>query len=309
MATYRLWPATSGPGAATADTENYSLGVEFSVSSASEFTGWYWWARTAATITVSLYEVTSATTGTLVNQVTGVTIAAPLGEWKYIPVVLPTTLTIGTRYRAVVTSSTNNFYSSTANYWTSGAGSAGITNGILTGHNVSDTTGNDQGSFIIGASPAFPTSAFNGTNYWIDVEINDAATPQEGSLAFTMTRNVTIDGKRNPVGSLAMFMQRTFTCTGKRVAQGSLNFTMTRNVSITGGAVKAGSVSMSMTRIFTITGQHPADVLPPAPGNTRSDVEYNYQQFTTVGEPDPLTMLDYFKLNEPDQSKLNRPPE
>lgn len=308
MAVYRLWPATNGPGVATSDTENYTLGVEFYVTSAAQFTGWRFWCNTASTVTFSLYQVDSATTGTLVGQVSNVSLAAPLGEWKYQALAMPVNLTINQRYRAVITSSTDNFYSATGAYWTSGAGSAGITNGILVAPNTSDTTGADQGSFIVGASPTFPTSGFNGSNYWIDPEVSDTETAKQGAINLTMTRSVVIDGARSPVGSLNSSMTRTFTCEGKRPAVGSVSFSMNRNVSITGGLVKAGSVSMTMSRMLSITGQHPFEPEPPAPGNTRSDKEYNHQQWLHPGpEIDPYTMLDYFSLNGEDKNKLNRP--
>lgn len=310
MAVYRLWPSTSGPGAATADTENYTLGTEFEVSSAANFTGWYFWCQTAATVTFSLYQVDSAGAGTLVGQVTGVSLAAPLGEWKYQAIAMPVGLTIGQRYRATVTSSTNNFYCATSNYWNSGGGSAGITNGILSAPNVSNAIGNDQGSFLVGASPGFPTGGFNATNYWVDPEVSDATSVKQGSVDLTTSRSIAITGVRTPVGFLSGSTSRNIQIDGKRIPQGSITISMNRNISITGGAVKAGSVSMNMSRNITITGQHPDEVLPPPPGNTRSDVEYNYQQWLHPGpETDPFTMLDYFSLNGEGQDKLNRPPE
>lgn len=309
MTVYRLWPSTSGPGAATADADNYSLGVEFQVTSNCNFTGWYFWANTAATATFSLYQVINSSSGTLLNQVSSVSIAAPLGEWKYIPVVLPTSLTTGVRYKAVIHSTTNNFYSSTSLYWSTGPGSAGLTNGILSAYNSANASPG-QGSFAVGSTPAYPTTAFNHTNYWIDLEVDDdtGAAP-EGELNFTQSRPVTINGLRSPVGSLAAQVTRAFTCEGKRSPVGTLNFAVNRNFSITGGAVKVGDVNMNVSRQITITGQHPSEPMPPAPGNTRSDIEYNYQQFITVGELEPLTMLDYFKINEPNQGKMDRPQE
>jgi hypothetical protein len=307
MATHRLWPSTNGPAAAESDTENYTLGVEFSVSATANFTGWYWWCRTAGTFTFSLYRIDSASTGTLLAQVASVSLAAPLGEWKYQNLAMPVSLVAGQRYRATITSSTNNFYCATSNYWSSGAGSSGITSGILSAPNGSDATGNDQCAFIVGASPAFPTSAFNFTNYWLDVEVTDVSTTKQGAVNGTMSRAGTVTGKRNPVGSASGTVSRSVTIVGKRVAKGSVSGTIQRNVTVVGGTDKFGSVNMVMSRQVTITGKTPVDAPPVPPGNTRSDKEYNYQQWLYEDEDEPLTMLDYFYLNGEDQAKLNRP--
>lgn len=307
MATYRLWPSTNGPSSAAGDTENYTLGLEFSVSSSAEFTGWYFWTRNSCVVTFSLYRVDSESTGTLLAQVSNVNLSVLSGVWRYQAQAMPVTLVPGQRYRACVTSSSDNFYCSTSAYWSSGAGSAGRTNGILSAPNVSDATGNDQCSFIIGASPAFPTSAFSGSNYWIDVEVSDTDTDTEGSVNGTVTRSGTVTGKRNPVGSANGTVSRAVTITGKRVPVGTVSGSVQRNVTVVGGTDKSGSVNMTMSRQVTITGQTPGDEPPVPPGNTRSDKEYNYQQWLYEDEEEPLTMLDYFYLNGEDQAKLNRP--
>lgn len=309
MAVLRLWPATNGPAAATVDADNYTLGTEFYVTGSAQFTGWYFWCNTASTVTFSLYQVNSDVSGTLIGQVSNVNLAAPLGEWKYQALAIPVNLTINQRYRACVSSTTNNFYSSTSQYWNTGPGSAGITNDILSAPNLANATGGDQGSFVTGGTPAFPTNGFNSTNYWIDPEVSTTDSAMDGELNLSMSRAIVIDGVRSPVGSLAGTVSRNIQVDGKRMPVGTINMTLNRNINITGGNVKSGSVSMNMSRNITITGQHPTEVEPPAPGNTRSDIEYNHQQFLYPGpEIDPFTMLDYFSLNGEDQAKLNRPP-
>jgi hypothetical protein len=88
-----------------------------------------------------------------------------------------TTLNTGTNYKVAVTNhgSGNFWYSSTANYWSSGAGSGGITSGPITAPNDGGADGG-QDTFITPSTVlAYPTTSFNATNYWIDVEVT--ATP------------------------------------------------------------------------------------------------------------------------------------
>ena len=63
-----------------------------------------------------------------------------------------------------------NFYGSTANYWTSGAGGAGITNGPLSAPNNAGGDGG-QDTFNQSATLTYPLTSFNATNYWVDPEV------------------------------------------------------------------------------------------------------------------------------------------
>lgn len=173
MATYRLWPATDGPATATIDDTAYTLGVEFEVTSPVNFTAWNWWCQTSATVSFGLYRVTSDTTGALLASRADVSVAA--GGWRRTEASAPIALVPGERYRAVVFSTFDNFYTATSQYWLGGGpGATGLTNGPLRAFSTAEATSSDQGSFISGASMAFPNNAFNGANYWIDPEVADA---------------------------------------------------------------------------------------------------------------------------------------
>src|SRR5258708_23320631 len=67
-----------------------------------------------------------------------------------------------------------------ANYWTSGGGASNIVNGPLTAFSNANATGNVQGGFITGTSPAFTTAQSSAAVYWIDAQVDDgvaAASP------------------------------------------------------------------------------------------------------------------------------------
>lgn len=176
MTTLRLWPATDGPALPSSDPVDYTLGTEFEVTEACDFTAWHWWCQTNATVSFGLYQVDSAASGTLLASVAGVAVVA--GGWRRTAAAAPVALTPGVRYRVVVFSTTDGFYCTTPNYWSSGAGSAGIVNGALEAPNAAGATGGDQGSFTatVGVM-TFPTDSFNSTNYWIDAEVETADEP------------------------------------------------------------------------------------------------------------------------------------
>lgn len=189
MAIYRLWPSTSGPASSNVDNQPYTLGVEFYATAAANATAVYFWrpgTSGAITFDVGIYRVDSASAGTLLGSVLAVSSSANQGAWHRVQLPSPIALTANQRYRAVIKSMDADMYSSTGAYWSSGAGSAGLTNGILVAPNGTNATGGDQGSFInlnnIGSTVLnFPVDSFNSANYWVDVEVDDGSV--SGSLA------------------------------------------------------------------------------------------------------------------------------
>ena len=90
--------------------------------------------------------------------------------WQEVALATPFELTPAQVYKVVAHMPTH--YVATPNYWTVGAGGSGITNGILTAQSNAASTGG-QGTFTYNAGPVFPTSTFNGGNYWVDVVVTD----------------------------------------------------------------------------------------------------------------------------------------
>ncbi|WP_426243658.1 N,N-dimethylformamidase beta subunit family domain-containing protein [Nocardioides sp. LHG3406-4] len=211
MTLLRLWPATNGPAATTTDTDNYTMGVEFGVSAAATAKAVYLWrpaTSPATTLAVGIYQVTGAgTTGTLLGSVTGVSVPANLGAWHRVQLTIPVALNSGISYKAVVQSSTDNFYASTAAYWSTGPGAAGISNGILSAPNA-DNAANGQGTFVASTTLTYPTGSFNASNYWIDVEVDDGVSVvpsggAAGTLAWAGTAGGAVARSGGATGVLA----------------------------------------------------------------------------------------------------------
>jgi hypothetical protein len=167
---YRIWPATNGPNADNADNA-INLGIQFSVSAQAWVIALRYYRGTTNVNPddLRLWQVDSAVSGTSLANVVPPAAGASIG-WQEVALATPVELTPGQVYKTVGHMPTH--YVATPNYWTSGAGSAGITNGILTAQSNAASTGG-QGTFTYNASPVFPTSTFNGGNYWIDVVVTD----------------------------------------------------------------------------------------------------------------------------------------
>lgn len=185
MAIYRLWPATNGPATPDTDPTDYTLGVEFEVTSAADLIAYYFWhasGQGGGTKDFRTWSVTTATTGSAVSGTDASNGAWTAGAWNRVPLASPVALTPTQRYRAGIAFTVANGYSSTANYWSSGAGSAGITNGPLYAPNNADSVGARQSPYVDVGTPTYPSLTFNASNYWLDVEVDDGVEPDPGVI-------------------------------------------------------------------------------------------------------------------------------
>lgn len=160
--------ATGQPAAA--DATAYTLGIEFAVSRPVTLDA-IWFSSPASAVvlpqTIALF-ITPA--GTLVHSEAASWSGAAASGWVKASFASPPALSSGVKYVAAVLQNTAaNWYSGTSAYWTTGAGSGGITNSPLSAPNSANAATN-QDQFHVGATLTFPTSG-NGSNYWIDPEV------------------------------------------------------------------------------------------------------------------------------------------
>ena len=183
MAVWTLWNQTGG-GSLASDTSSYTLGVEFHVTQPGcTLTGIWWYSASGAGAlpgTIALYTVTGTT---LVTSNTASWSGAAGSGWVRASFTSPPSLTSGTNYKACVFLQNNgsvNFYSSTVNYWSSGAGGSGVTSGPITAPNNAGASPS-QDSYNAGTSLAYPSTASgNASNYWIDPEVTAPAAGGSG---------------------------------------------------------------------------------------------------------------------------------
>lgn len=177
MTDYSLWPVASGPGAAIVDG-GVVLATEFYVDA----TGLYvrslrfWRADTSilGPVTGRVYDVLDATSGGAVAG-TDVTWTLAGTGWQVADLAAPVALTANQRYRVAAQFPTN--YSATSDYFSSGAGAAGLVDGPLHAPSATGATGGDQGSFVVAGALAYPVNQFRSTAYWVDVIVTDQPGP------------------------------------------------------------------------------------------------------------------------------------
>ncbi|WP_275196093.1 DUF4082 domain-containing protein [Bradyrhizobium sp. CSA207] len=140
------------------DTSQVNLGVQFASSVAGTITGikYYKSANDPGTHTGSLW----SSTGTLLATATFTNESS--SGWQTVTFSNPVSIAAGTTY--VASFHSNGHYASSTSYFTTAR-----TNGPLT------APANINGVYTYGTSNLFPTSAYNASNYWVDVVFNSSS--------------------------------------------------------------------------------------------------------------------------------------
>lgn len=165
------------------DSSTWDLGLQFSITASGyQLGGYYFYLPSSGNTTGSnysfrLYSTANGTSGTLISGSTvsgsGTWTAA---SWVYVPLGTPVALISGTTYVAVVTISTatSAYYQFVNNYWTSGAGSGGITSGPITAPSNSASLGTSQQAGTEPTNGGMPTGNVGASFFGLDVNV----TPQ-----------------------------------------------------------------------------------------------------------------------------------
>jgi methionine-rich copper-binding protein CopC len=176
-----IWPATATPAvAASSDTGSVNLGVKFRADVAGYITGirFYKGSGNAGSHVGALWN----SGGQLLAQATFVNESAT--GWQQVNFGAPVAIAANTIYVASYLAPVGR-YAIDANYFAT----SGVDNAPLRA--LGTTGGAGNGVYLYGSSPAFPSSTFNASNYWIDVVF---ATSAVDNIAPAITARVPAPG-------------------------------------------------------------------------------------------------------------------
>lgn len=189
MATYRLFPSTNGPAAATAHTGSFISGVTWTVTQGGMwFTGYWWWVCASGQATTpvkcALWSLLNGSGGLVIpgSVVTSGTLT--VNAWNYIALPNPVQVAIGDTLVAAI--GVNGAYPDTPNSFGAGQTYAnGITQGPLRAFSAPSGTypsgwGNPQGCMSTAGndpSTTIPLTATGTDNLWVGVQVSDTAAP------------------------------------------------------------------------------------------------------------------------------------
>jgi PKD repeat protein len=154
-----IWSATSVPTvAADSDTQAVELGVKFKSDVAGYITGikFYKSNLNTGTHVGSLWSANGAllAQGTFANETAS--------GWQTVTFATPVAIAANTVY--VASYHTNvGYYAGDNGYFAT----TGVDNGPL--HALQDGVSGGNGVYVYGGTPAFPSSTWNASNYWVDV--------------------------------------------------------------------------------------------------------------------------------------------
>ena len=185
MTTYTLF-SQSLTDTDAGNTTALSAGTQFSLSQACTLGKFWWYSPSTADAlpdAVAIYTVTgqAQVSGTLINSPAWSGAAG--SGWVSTTYSSPPALASGTNYLMVVhgKGTSTGWYGRIVGYFSSGAGSGGVSNGPISAPGNA-AAANGQGCSLNGSSIAYPTSAGAGNNFLIDIEVTPAATQATAAL-------------------------------------------------------------------------------------------------------------------------------
>src|SRR5262245_21616271 len=173
MTAFTVFGQPANPATLTSDDEALTIGMQFTLSQPCPLTAIWWWSPSGAAdlpAATAIYAVSGGTvvTGTQNSSPSWSGIAG--SGWVKVTYDGSVTLAASTSYKVAIYhgfSAGHNYYGSTANYWSSGAGSGGLTSGPITAVNNAGGDGG-QDTFDTAGTQGYPNASFNATNYWVD---------------------------------------------------------------------------------------------------------------------------------------------
>ncbi len=280
-----LFAATATPAIASVnDPSSVEVGMRFSADRSGQITGlrFYKGASNVGTHVGTLW----SNTGTQLARATFSGESA--SGWQQVTFTSPVSITAGTTY--VASYHTAGYYSATQGQFSG----AGIDNAPL--HAPADAPGAPNGVYAYGSTPAFPTSTYASTNYFVDVVFSDtvdttkptvvSTTPASGATGVATSSTVkavmserlqpssstlTLTGPSGSVAGTTTYDDATTTVTFTPSAALATSATYTATLSGStdlAGNVIAAPVSWSFTTVAADTTKPTVVSTSPASGAT-----------------------------------------
>lgn len=239
----------------------YTLGLEWGVTAPDLFLKGYRFYRAAdlavtGPITAGTWD--AVTTVAVPDSVAAFTLAG--AGWQEAVLDTPQPLAQGVAYRSGA-HFPNGRYVATPNYWSSGPGSAGVTDGPLVGYSQTLATENEQGCLAVGAALAFPAlGSGSASNHWVTPIVTDeTGDVREGAVSLAFTGSITPQGVKAAAGLASPELTLAGgTADGDKAAASGLGMPVSVSVAV------SGSVSMPtpapVSAVLCSAWATPADV-------------------------------------------------
>jgi hypothetical protein len=267
---YVLFTGDAPPAVSVVDDgSQYTLGMEWGVTAPDLYLKGYRFHRPAdlaitGPIVAGTWDV--ATTNPLPDAEATFVLAG--SGWQDVLLDAPVPIAQGVAYRSGA-HFPNGRYAATANYWSSGPGGAGVSDGPLVGYSQPVATENEQGSLAVGAVLAFPSQgAPNATNYWVTPIVTDeVGDVREGAVSLAFTGAITSQGVKAAAGLASPVLTLGGGATdGDKAAASGLGLAVGVSMAVTGSVSMPTSAPVS--EVLCSSWATPADV----PASVKTDL-------------------------------------
>lgn len=254
----------AGPGSSASDPGNqYTLGLSWHTTAGAALwlKGYEFWRADGA--------VTGPVSAETWNQ-SGVAVPGSVatfslsGTGVYQQVLLPTPVPIAVGVANSYRSGChlpNGAYAFTSAYWSSGAGSGGVTSGRLVAPSQALAPDGEQGVLIGGTSRAFPANG-SGTaaNFWITPILTDVdpGGVRSGSVDLPVTVGASAAGVKAAVGAVSPPVSTAGSLTGLKSTAGAASVPVQVNSSMVGVHAGQGAVTHVIGNSMSVEAVNPA---------------------------------------------------
>lgn len=252
----------AGPGASASDPGNqYTLGLSWGSTAGAPLwlKGYQFWRADGA--------VTGPVSGETWDQA-GVALASSVatfslsGTGVYQTALLPTPvpIVVGQSYRSGC-HLPNGAYAFTGAFWSSGAGSAGVSSGRLTAPSQALAPDGEQGVLIGGTSRTFPANGSgSAANFWITPILTDVdpGGVRSGDVSLPVAAEVSVGGAKAAVGAVSAPVALAGSLVGVKLAAGAAPVPVQAAASVLGVHEGQGAMAQSVGISMSVSGVNPA---------------------------------------------------
>jgi hypothetical protein len=252
----------AGPGASASDPGNqYTLGLSWNTTAGVPLwlKGYQFW-RADGAVTGPVTAETWDQAGAAVVSSVGTFTLSGTGVYQTALLPVPVPIVIGQSYRSGC-HLPNGAYAFTSAFWSSGAGSGGVTSGRLTAPSQALAPDGEQGVLIGGASRAFPANGSgSAANFWITpilTDVDPASFTPSGSVNLPVAAGMSVLGAKVALGVTSAPASVAGSLVGLKISAGPVAAPVVMAASVMGSHRGQGAVTSPVAMSMNVAGENP----------------------------------------------------
>lgn len=251
----------AGPGASASDPSNqYTLGLQWGTTAGAPLwlKGYEFW-RADSAVDGPISAETWDQSGVAVPGSVATFTLAGVGTYQQVLLPAPVSINVGPGNGYVTGAHfPDGAYAFTADYWSSGAGSAGHTVGRLVAPNQASAPSNEQGVLIPGVVRAFPSDGSGvAANYYVTPILTDVDPTPSGAVDLPVSVGLSTVGAKSTSGAVTSPVLVGGSTAGAKSASGAVSSPIAVGAGLAGQHAGVGAVSHAINLAASVAGENP----------------------------------------------------